>query len=189
MYGRDNSRLFYRVKRSMKMTIKTQRLTLEPLGVKRLQSTHRYAADPELTRLMVFLPVRDIAETERYLRRCESEMAKERPEFMEFAVMLGNEHIGSVSVYLEENGTAWELGWIIAREFHGKGYAMEAARGLMEYCRANGLGRFIAHCDSENSASRRVMEKLGMSLRGISHGRKNRSSDELRDECLYEVTL
>ena len=152
------------------MTIKTQRLTLEPLGVKHLRSTHRYASDPELTRLMVFLPVRDIAETERYLHRCESEMSKERPEFMELAVMLGNEHIGSVSVYLEEN-------------------AMEAARGLMEYCCSNGLGRFIAHCDSENAASRRVMEKLGMSLRGISHGRKNRSSDELRDECLYEVTL
>lgn len=57
----------------------------------------------------------------------------------------------------------------------------------MEYCRASGPSRFIAHCDSENTASRRVMEKLGMSLREISHGRKNRSSDEERDECLYEL--
>lgn len=171
------------------MTIKTQRLTLEPLGMKHLDSTHRYASDLDLTRLMVFLPVNDIAETGRYLRRCEAEMKKEHPEFMEFAVMLGDEQIGSVSVYLEENGTAWELGWIIAPGFHGKGYGVEAARGLMEYCRANGISRFIAHCDSENAASRRVMEKLGMKLRSVSHGRKNRSSDELRDECLYEITL
>ena len=101
--------------------------------------------------------------------------------------MLGERHIGSVSVCLEENGTVWELGWILSREFHGKGYAAEAARGLMEYCRVSGPSRFIAHCDSENTASRRVMEKLGMSLREISHGRKNRSSDEERDECLYEL--
>lgn len=169
--------------------IQTPRLILEPLGIKHLDSTHKYAADPELTRLMVFLPVRDIAETERYLRRCENEMSKPQPQFLEMAVMLGNQHIGSVSAYLEENGTAWELGWIIAGGSHGKGYAEEAARGLMEYCRAGGIKRFIAHCDSENMASRRVMEKLGMTLREISHGRKNRSSDELRGECLYEVEI
>lgn len=167
--------------------IKTPRLTLEPLGMKHLNSTHKYAADPELTRLMVFLPVEDIAETERYLRRCESEAAKPQPQFLEMAIMLWERHIGSVSAYLEENGTAWELGWILSREFHGKGYAAEAARGLMEYCRTVGPSRFIAHCDSENTASRRVMEKLGMSLREISHGRKNRSSDEERDECLYKL--
>lgn len=109
--------------------IETPRLTLEPLGMKHIYSTHKYAADPELTRLMVFLPVDDIAETERYLHRCESEAAKPQPQFLEMAVMLGEQHIGSVSVYLEENGTVWELGWIISREFHGKGYAAEAAGG------------------------------------------------------------
>ena len=44
------------------MQIKTQRLTLEPLGTKFLVSTHAYASDPELTRLMVFLPTDDLAE-------------------------------------------------------------------------------------------------------------------------------
>ena len=171
------------------MTITTQRLTLEPLCMKHLISTHRYAADPELTRLMVFLPVADIDETGRYLRRCEAEAAKPHPEFWEMAIMLDGEQIGSVSVYLEENGTAWELGWIIDREHQGKGYGSEAARGMIEYFSGCGPRRFIAHCDSENVASRRVMEKLGMTLREISHGRKNRSSDELRDECLYELTV
>ena len=54
------------------MQIKTQRLTLEPLGTKFLVSTHAYASDPELTRLMVFLPTDDLAETERYLKKCEA---------------------------------------------------------------------------------------------------------------------
>ena len=70
------------------MQIKTQRLTLEPLGTKFLVSTHAYASDPELTRLMVFLPTDDLAETERYLKKCEAEAAKERPQFYEMAVLL-----------------------------------------------------------------------------------------------------
>ena len=149
------------------MQIKTQRLTLEPLGTKFLVSTHAYASDPELTRLMVFLPTDDLAETT--------------------AVMLDGRHIGSVSAYLEENGTAWELGWIISRDAHGCGYAAEAARALMEYClETTGIRRFIAHCDSENSASQRVMQKLGLSFAEERSGRKNRGSDEVRSEMMFE---
>ena len=64
----------------------------------------------------------------------------------------------------------------------------EAAQGLMDYFRKTyGVQRFIAHCDSENAASRRVMEKLGMTLKEIHGGRLNRSSTEERQECLYEI--
>lgn len=169
------------------MQIKTERLTLEPLGTKHLQSTHEYASDPELTRLMVFLPVNDLAETERYLKKCEAEMKKDSPQFYEMAVILDGKHIGSVSAYLEENGTAWELGWIMARGTHGHGYAGEAAGALMDYCRENtGIRRFIAHCDSENSASQRVMQKLGFHFVEENSGRKNRGSDEVRNEMLFE---
>ena len=93
----------------------------------------------------------------------------------------------SVSAYLEENGTAWELGWIISREAQGCGYAAEAARALMEYClETTGIRRFIAHCDSENSASQRVMQKLGLSFAEERSGRKNRGSDEVRSEMMFE---
>lgn len=172
------------------MQIKTERLILEPLGTKHIGSTHAYASDPELTRLMVFLPVNDLAETERYLRKCEAEMKKERPQFYEMAVLLDGAHIGSVSAYLEENGTAWELGWIMARGTHGHGFAGEAAGALMEYCRrTSGIRRFIAHCDSENLASQRVMQKLGFRFAEEHSGRKNRGSDEVRSEMLFERTL
>ena len=103
------------------------------------------------------------------------------------AVLLDGRHIGSVSAYLEENGTAWELGWIISREAQGCGYAAEAARALMEYClEITGIRRFIAHCDSENSASQRVMQKLGLSFAEEHSGRKNRGSDEVRSEMMFE---
>lgn len=172
------------------MEIKTERLTLETLGTKHLQSTHGYASDPELTRLMVFLPTADIAETERYLKKSEAEAAKEHPQFYEMAVMLDGRHIGSVSAYLEEDGTAWELGWIMARGAHGHGYATEAAKALMDYCRwISQIRRFIAHCDSENTASQRVMKNLGFRFIEEHSGRKNRGSDEIRSEMLFARVL
>lgn len=167
------------------MIIHTERLTLEPLTERFLRSTHVYASDRETTRLMMFLPVEDIAETERYLVKCRREMEKPEPVFYELAILLNGTHIGGVSAYAEENGSVWELGWILDKRYHGHGYAPEAARGLMERLNSMRPLPFIAHCDSENHASRRVMEKLGFRLAGISGGRKNRSSPELREECLY----
>lgn len=165
-------------------------LALEPLGLKHSAGYRRFSSDPENTRLMLFLPHEDDAEMTRFLQAAEAEYAKEYPEFYEMAVLLDGECIGSVSAYSEENGTAWELGWIIGKEHWGHGYAAEAALQLIEFCRLRrGAARFIAHCDSENAASRRVMEKLGMKLVSEYPGRKNRSSDEERRECLYELTL
>ena len=80
-----------------------------------------------------------------------------------------------------------ELGWIIRRDKWGCGYAGEAAEGLMRYFYEKyGIKKFIAQCDSENKSSERVMKKLGMSFVGVHGGRKNRSSDEERQEYLYE---
>jgi RimJ/RimL family protein N-acetyltransferase len=47
----------------------------------------------------------------------------------------------------------------------------------------------IAHCDAENIASYKVMEHLGMHLTSRSFGRKNKSSDEDREELMYEMQL
>ena len=58
---------------------------------------------------------------------------------------------------------------------------MEAFRKSM------GINRFIAHCDSENQASKRVMEKLGMHYLETHGGRYNRLTEGERRECLYEI--
>ncbi|MER2080206.1 MAG: GNAT family N-acetyltransferase [Ruminococcus sp.] len=172
------------------MDILTERLRLTPLTLSYLDSACAYALNPENTQMMVFLPNRDKAETEAFIRRAEAEWSKERPEFLEFAVLQGGEHIGGVTLYFEGDFSRGELGWIIRLDCQGKGYAAEAAQGLMDYFHRHwGLNRFIAHCDSENIASRRVMEKLGMRRLGVHGGRYNRLSDEERLEYLYEINL
>ena len=175
------------------MIIKTKRLTLRPMKRGYLKSVCRYALDKEITVYMMNLPCDDEAEVLRYLTKCEDEQKKKQPMFFEFAVHLGNEHIGAASLYYEGSPDPFscgELGWIFDKEFHGMGYATEAAQGIIStFHEKTGLRRFIAHCDSENAASARVMEKLGMKLVSVASGRKNRSSDELRQECMYELLL
>ena len=60
----------------------------------------------------------------------------------------------------------------------------------MDYCAKRfHIRHFIAHCDSENNASMRVMEKLGMNIAKRYQGRKNRNSEEISEESLYELFM
>ena len=171
------------------MTINTERLTLRPLELRDLMSTHAYASDTESTRYMVFLPNESVGETEQFIREATEELAKETPSYYEFAVLMKGTHIGGIGLYRLEDGSA-ELGWILNRSFWGHGYAGEAARGVMAWARMRlDIRRFIAQCDAENDASRRVMERLGMRLVSSAGGRKNRSSEEERTELTYAVDM
>lgn len=168
------------------MNIHTKRLLLEPLGLQHLISTHKYASNFDNTKYMIHLPNTDISETESFLERVQAEWQKCNPQFYEFAILLDNEHIGAVSIYIENDNAEGELGWIISKEYWGNGYAAEAAGAIINFAiQELKVKKFIAHCDSENVSSFRVMEKLGFSLVERSKGRKNKSSNEDREELMY----
>ncbi len=58
-----------------------------------------------------------------------------------------------------------ELGWRFHRKFWGKGFATEAAKGMMDHImREAPVRTFCAIVDKENTASIGVMKKLGMSF-------------------------
>lgn len=166
--------------------INTERLVLKPLGKKYLKSTIEYAMDHENTKYMVHLPDETVEEAEEFLTNAENEWKKKKPDFLEFAIIYNDVHIGAVSVYFE-NDTG-ELGWIINKNYWGNGFACEAAKALIHYVKTEiKVCRFLAHCDTENVASYKVMEKLGMSRTGEWGGRRNRSASEDSLEYQYEL--
>ncbi|HXD32060.1 MAG TPA: GNAT family N-acetyltransferase [Pyrinomonadaceae bacterium] len=70
------------------------------------------------------------------------------------------------------NPAGWpdfEIGWTIAREFWGRGYATEAARRALKYAFED-LDRdhVISLIDPENKASIRVAERLGEKVEGTT---------------------
>lgn len=171
------------------MQINTQRLALRPTGPEYLESTFAYSSDPLATRMMVFLPMASREEALQYLEDAAAEWAKPRPTHYRFAIIMDGEHVGGVNLSRLEDDPSWaDLGWIVRRDRWRRGIAFEAASALMDHAhREWGIRRFIAQCDSENEASYRLMEKLGMRRIGCAGGRKNRASDEERFELTYEL--
>jgi ribosomal-protein-alanine N-acetyltransferase len=76
----------------------------------------------------------------------------------------GGELIGNCGVRLEGPGSRTaDFGYEIAPVQWGRGYATEAARAMVGFgFEGLGLQWIWGECVSENAASRRVMEKLGM---------------------------
>jgi RimJ/RimL family protein N-acetyltransferase len=61
-----------------------------------------------------------------------------------------------------------ELGYLFARKHWGKGYATEIARAAIDYgFNKLGFREIIALTDLENTASQKVLEKIGFNIRGL----------------------
>ena len=72
--------------------------------------------------------------------------------------------IGDVSLrWVSERHRLGDIGFVFHPGFHGKGYASEAAREVLRVGFAEvGFHRIEGHCDARNTASARLMERLGM---------------------------
>jgi RimJ/RimL family protein N-acetyltransferase len=78
--------------------------------------------------------------------------------------------IGLLGLICQDHGQG-EIGWALGVEHRGQGYATEAARALMDYgFNSLGLHRIYADTSSENPASWRLMERLGMRREALLRG-------------------
>jgi len=61
----------------------------------------------------------------------------------------------------------WMLGWTLHPDYWGKGYASEAALSVLNFAFSElHAHRVSAYCHADNSASIRVMERIGMKFEG-----------------------
>lgn len=61
-----------------------------------------------------------------------------------------------------------EIGYALSRTYWGEGYMTEAVREVISFGRRTmELNRIEARCRTENTASARVLEKVGMKFEGI----------------------
>lgn len=166
--------------------IKTERLVLKPLGIKYLDTVNEYAVDKENTRYMLYLPNETAEETVDFLVKVDKEWQKDKPDYLTFAVIYNGIHIGAVDVDLYDG--FGELGWIINKKYQKNGFAYEAVRALITYLKDNlNIRHFVAHCDSRNIPSYRLMEKIGMTKTAESYDRHNKNSNENSIEYQYEL--
>jgi RimJ/RimL family protein N-acetyltransferase len=77
--------------------------------------------------------------------------------------------VGRVGCWQPEGWPGFEVGWVLGRQFWGKGYATEAALRAVDFA-FNTLGRerVISLIQPENSASVAVALRLGMRFDGYA---------------------
>ncbi len=77
------------------------------------------------------------------------------------------ELVGHVALTTEEDGRQGEIGFTLAREFHGRGLAFEAAARVLDYAFDElALHRVTAVTDCENHSSVALLGRLGMRREG-----------------------
>jgi len=83
----------------------------------------------------------------------------------------GDDLIGVMDVFRRRSDSAYELGYWVARDHWGKGYASEAAITVMNEVSSHlGISRFVAGVFADNPASMRVLEKIGFKKTGSEGG-------------------
>lgn len=126
-----------------------------------------YRSDPQVARYQSWdAPVSEV-DAERLV--AEFAVAEEdTPGWFQYAVELrdGGALIGDVGVGLHDNRMQAELGFTVARPHQGRGYATEAVRCVLNRVFAAGLRRVSAECDARNTASARLLERLGFRREG-----------------------
>lgn len=106
-----------------------------------------------------------------------------------FAVTENDACIGSISVTRGENihRLTGELGYYIARERWGRGYATRAVREICRYVFENtDIVRIYAEPFADNAASCRVLEKAGFTLEGTLRANAIKSG-RIRDTRIYSL--
>lgn len=100
----------------------------------------------------------------------EIEFRSQSDEF--FAIELKETHKVIGNIYLGKRSfNARELGYVLNEDYQQKGYGSEASEAVVEYFFRKGAHRIYAECAPQNTASWKLMEKIG--LKKEAHFRRN----------------
>jgi len=142
------------------MRIETERLIITEFDLSMAEVVHKNSLDEDNRRFVpdeVFETVEDAQETIEFLM---SVYESEDGPLVYPVLRKDGANIGYVQLVPLEEG--FEVGYHIAKEYTGNGYATEALKAfLSEILPKKNLDMVYGICVSENIASKKVMEKCG----------------------------
>lgn len=148
----------------------------------------KYAQDPDVTKYLTWQPNRSVGETREFLQASLAAWREGRAYHWTIVRKEDQELMGMINAKVENH--KWEVGYVLARAYWGKGYMTEALRKLVAWAlEQSEISRIWSVCDIENRASGRVMEKSGMRREGTlpRWSVHPNLSPEPRDSYCYSV--
>ncbi|MEV7013969.1 GNAT family protein [Streptosporangium sp. NPDC051022] len=170
--------------------IRTPRLLLRPFTHRDLRALHAFHSLPEVARYLYWGP-RDLEQTAEALETKikQTELTQEG-QALTLAVELAatGELIGDCVLFWHSGQhRGGEIGYVLHPRHHGRGYAVETATALLDLgFDGLELHRVTGRLDGRNTASARVLERLGM--RREAHLVENEIvKGEWTDELIYAI--
>jgi ribosomal-protein-alanine N-acetyltransferase len=169
--------------------VETGRLVLRGWEVRDAEPVFEYASDPEVSRYMSWDSHRDRADTDAFLNGVVARNYSLRE--LDYALCHRDSPdvpIGGLGVYWrdKEHGVM-ELGYVLRREYWGRGFVPEAGRALVVRAfETTEAMRIFAPIFAENARSQRAAEKMGMKLDGVLRSAKL-CKGRRRDMAIYSI--
>ena len=118
-----------------------------------------YASDPDVTKYLRFSPHKTLQDTHDFIKWSDEQWEKRSYCFI--IVSKEDERIigGTGLEYVHGESDEARIGYCLAKNEWGKGYATEACKRIIEFAKENGVHKLVAPVHPENKASIRVMEK------------------------------
>lgn len=146
--------------------LQTERLLLRKLRREDAQRIFDcWAADPEVTKYLTWLPHRSVQDTEQILDYWLKDY--EQPDTRRWGIELRatGELIGMIDVVSNVGGTPF-IGYCSGRAYWGNGYMTEALRAVCASLFAEGCEAISIEAMEENIGSNRVIKKAGFRFTG-----------------------
>ncbi|MGX1973743.1 GNAT family N-acetyltransferase [Streptomyces kronopolitis] len=170
--------------------IRTARLDLRPVTHDDLAAIHAYQRLPEVCRYLYWGPFDETGSRASVAAKAARTTLRASGDVLQFAVVVraSGVLVGDVTfVWKSREHRQGGIGYVFHPDHAGRGYATEASRALLRLgFEELGLHRVQAELDGRNTASARVLERLGMRREG--HLRENEFLDgEWADEVVYAM--
>ncbi|MGG3943664.1 GNAT family N-acetyltransferase [Peribacillus psychrosaccharolyticus] len=163
--------------------MESERILLRPISLNDAEDMYEYTSDEETTRF-IYEQHKDLDQTKNLIANY---FVKE--PIGKYAVVLkeSNKMIGAIEFRVHEWNKSGELGFTLNRHFGGKGYMTEAGKLILGLAfNVLGLERVFSEHEVKNSASGKVLIRLGMKCEGIL--RKNQMiKGVLVDSAYYSI--
>jgi RimJ/RimL family protein N-acetyltransferase len=154
----------------MTLILKTPRLTLRPFTEDDIPAFSRYRSDPLVAQYQGWEAPFSMEQAARFVEYMKAATPGKPGQWYQIAFerKADGKLIGDcVFKILEGDTHQAEIGFTLARDYQGQGYASEGVGRLLQYLFEDlNLNRVRANCDPQNAASIRLMKRLGMRHEG-----------------------
>ncbi len=149
---------------SFEAPIVSGRVVLRPMIADDLDAVHGWMSDEDVVRYQLYEPRTREQVADRLEEYSQAVRLEKDDDYIQPAIVVDGTVVGLIYFKISSlDDLTGEIGWALAREHHGKGFAFEAASATLDLAfHVLGLHRVFAELDPRNEASITLCKRLGM---------------------------